>query len=133
MLETKLNCLKHMPKLMKSVIFSSILVLPSVVSAQEKSAESLYQEHCQSCHGVERMGAMGPALFPENLSRLRKNKATKVIQNGRVATQMPSFSEKLSVEQTKQLVDYIYTKPKTELTWSMADIKASNIQHFDQS
>lgn len=132
-MEKKFSVLSQLPKVMKTVLISSLLALPLVVSAQQQSAEALYLEHCQSCHGVDRLGAMGPALFPENLSRLRKNKATKVIQNGRVATQMPSFSEKLTLEQTQQLVEYIYTKPKTELKWSMADIKASNIQHFDQS
>ena len=132
-MEKKFSVLSQLPKVMKAVLISSLLALPLVVSAQQQSAEALYEEHCQSCHGVDRLGAMGPALFPENLSRLRKNKATKVIQNGRVATQMPSFSEKLTLEQTQQLVEYIYTKPKTDLKWSMADIKASNIQHFDQS
>jgi DNA-binding beta-propeller fold protein YncE len=132
-MEKKFSLVNQLPNVMKGVFFSSLLAFPLVVSAQEQSGEALYEEHCQSCHGVGRMGAMGPALFPENLSRLRKNKAVKVIQNGRVATQMPAFSQKLNADQTQQLVDYIYTKPKTKLQWSMADINASNIQHFEQS
>lgn len=99
----------------------------------KKNAQVLYQEHCQSCHGIGRMGAMGPALFPENLSRLRKNKAVDVIQLGRAATQMPAFNQLLTIEQTQSLVDYIYTPPKAQPQWTMADIKATNIQHFDQS
>lgn len=96
-------------------------------------AEKLYEVHCQSCHGVDRLGAMGPALLPENLARFRQKKAIKVINKGRAATQMPAFSQLLSKEEVASLVDYIYTPSKTSLKWSMADINASKIQHFDQS
>ena len=98
-----------------------------------KTGEKLYVEHCQSCHGVGRLGAMGPALFPENLSRLRKNKAVKVIENGRAATQMPGFSKTLTQAEIASLTDYIYTPAKELPEWSLTDIKATNIQHFDQS
>ncbi|AZQ84704.1 cytochrome C oxidase Cbb3 [Colwellia sp. Arc7-635] len=138
-------------QVIKNALFSSILLFIFSATAQANKiagvaepttaikinavddAQALYQEHCQSCHGVGRMGAMGPALFPENLSRLRKNKAVDVIQQGRAATQMPAFNQQLSAEQTQSLVDYIYTPPKTQPRWTMADIKATNIQHFDQS
>ena len=43
------------------------------------AAEALYQQHCAGCHGAERFGAMGPALLPESLERLRKAEALKVI------------------------------------------------------
>jgi len=96
-------------------------------------ADKLYQQHCQSCHGVGRLGAMGPALFPENLSRLRKNKAIKVIANGRPATQMPAFGKTLSKTEINRLIDYIYTPAKELPQWSLADINRTNIQHFDQN
>jgi len=97
------------------------------------SAKKLYGEHCQSCHGIGRLGAMGPALFPENLSRLRKIKAIKVIQHGRVATQMPGFSEKLNEKQINSLIDYIYTPAEVAPQWTMADINNSHVKHFDQN
>ena len=113
---------------------SAIFVHNSMASTgSENSAEKLYQEHCQSCHGVDRLGGMGPALFPENLSRLRKNKAIKVINHGRAATQMPAFADKLNKNEIKQLVDYIYTSATEIPNWNIAKIKASHIQHFDQS
>ncbi|GLX80462.1 cytochrome c [Thalassotalea insulae] len=99
----------------------------------QKSAEQLYHDHCQSCHGIARMGAMGPALFPENLSRLRKKKALKVIENGRMATQMPAFAKVLNQEDMAKLVEYIYTPAKETPKWTLADIKTTQIQHFDQS
>ncbi len=97
------------------------------------NASRLYKDNCQSCHGVDRLGGMEPALFPENLSRLRKNKAINVISHGRAATQMPAFAKKLSKQQNASLVDYIYTAPKTMPKWDLADIKASHIQHFQQN
>ncbi len=96
-------------------------------------AKKLYQTHCQSCHGADRRGSMGPALLPENLLRLRKNKAIDVISHGRAATQMPSFSKTLSNVQIKSLVAYIYTPPKVKPLWTLADINASSVQHFDQT
>ena len=95
-------------------------------------AEQLYIKHCQSCHGVGRLGAMGPALFPENLSRLSKNKATEVIANGRPATQMPAFNQQLNKAEVDSLISYIYTPAKELPQWTIADINKTNIQHFDQ-
>lgn len=104
------------------------------MSAAEKvTAKKLYQDNCQSCHGVDRLGAMGPALLPENLARFRKNKAIKVISNGRAATQMPSFSNILNKQEIASLANYIYTPSKASLSWTVADINASKVQHFDQS
>ena len=36
------------------------------------AVQALYQQHCASCHGEQRLGGMGPALLPESLARLRK-------------------------------------------------------------
>jgi len=117
-----------------NLLIASVLAMPFVVTASNSSsAEDLYKNNCQSCHGANRLGGMGPALFPENLSRIRKNKASKVISHGRIATQMPGFGKTLSKDEISALVDYIYTPAKTLPKWNIADIKASQIQHFDQS
>ncbi|MCO4800333.1 MAG: c-type cytochrome [Colwelliaceae bacterium] len=117
------------------ITIASLAVTSLAIASDSKqvSAEKLYQDHCQSCHGIGRLGAMGPALFPENLSRLRKNKAAKVIKNGRVATQMPSFDKTLNAEEISSLVDYIYTPAEKLPQWTIADINRTNIQHFDQN
>lgn len=107
------------------------------VTTQTKSekdhAIKLYQKNCQNCHGIGRLGGMGPALFPENLSRLRKNKAVNVIKNGRDATQMPAFAKTLTSNDIQSLIDYIYAPPPQKPQWKLADINASHVQHFDQS
>ena len=42
-----------------------------------------FQQHCAACHGADRLGGIGPALLPENLARLRKAEAEKVLREGR--------------------------------------------------
>ncbi len=91
-----------------------------------------YKDNCAECHQASRLGAMGPALLPENLKRLRKQAAINVIKNGRIATQMPAFKEKLNDQQIQALVDYIYTPLKETPVWDMDKIKASQIIHNKQ-
>ena len=95
----------------------------SLAKSNEKTVEGVFTQYCASCHGADRLGLMGPALLPENLKRLRKNKALDVIKNGRVATQMPAFSSMLNDAEIKALADYIYTPLKEVPEWNMADIK----------
>jgi len=131
----------------KSIITSAIMLTSSlflatgVLAANNDStktpktsvtAKQLYKDNCETCHGVDRMGAMGPALFPENLSRLRKHKAINVIKDGRLATQMPAFSQTLNEAEIASLVDYIYTPAATLPEWPLAQINASRVEHFEQ-
>ena len=44
------------------VLFSSWFLLIGIAIADPTSD---YQEHCQECHGVNRLGGQGPALIPE--------------------------------------------------------------------
>ena len=57
---------------------------------------ALYQQHCSECHGAGRLGAMGPALLPENLGRVKRDEAVEIVVHGRIATQMPAFGDRLS-------------------------------------
>jgi cytochrome c553 len=116
---------------MMRIAFLFMFMLMAVGSAHA-DANKLFQQHCASCHGADRLGLMGPALLPENLKRLRKNNAIKTIRNGRAATQMPAFSKILSNKQIEMLAGYIYTPLKEIPRWELADIKKSHIIHFKQ-
>lgn len=109
------------------------LVFASVAVADETapSVQTQYIQHCATCHGMDRLGGMGPALLPENLSRLRKPAAIAAIADGLVATQMPGFASLLQPEQIAAIADYIYTPVVPAPTWAEADIRASRIQHVD--
>jgi len=89
----------------------------------------LYKDNCAECHHAQRLGGMGPALLPGNLKRLRNKAAVDVITNGRVATQMPAFIDKLSEADIKSLAEYIYTPPETLPVWGLDEINASHIIH----
>jgi cytochrome c553 len=89
--------------------------------------KQLYTRHCAECHGAERLGGMGPALLPGNLGRLKKEEAVEVIAEGRPATQMPGFADKLKPEEIALLADYAFTAPEVMPDWTLADMRASQL------
>ena len=91
---------------------------------------ALFQQHCAVCHGPGRLGLIGPALLPESLARLKKPEAIKTITEGRVATQMAGFADRLGRDEIAALADYIYTAVSPAPTFSDADIRASRIVNF---
>jgi len=106
-----------------------ILLFFTTATLAVEDAPALYQQHCAQCHNPDRLGAQGPALLPQNLKRLKKKRAMQVISQGRPATQMPAFGDKLKPEQIQALVDYIYTPLEKMPVWDMAAIKASQVIH----
>jgi len=92
---------------------------------------SLYDEHCASCHGEDRLGGLGPALLPENLKRLKPEAAEKVIAEGRAATQMPAFGDTLDADQIKSLAAMIYEPLEHVPDWGMEEIAESHVVHTD--
>lgn len=102
---------------------------PSAVpeAAVRPNAAALYQQHCAVCHAAQRTGAMGPALLPESLTRLRPAEAVQVIREGRVATQMPGFGTQLSAPEIDALAQWIRQPVVPAPRWSEADIRASRV------
>jgi hypothetical protein len=106
------------------------LIIPAVQAASEPHpALTLYQQNCAVCHGDDRLGRIGPALLPENLGRLKKEDAVATILNGRVATQMPAFRDKLTPEQARVLVDFVFSPMAQVPVWGENEIRASHIMH----
>ena len=95
----------------------------------ELPAAQNYATHCAACHGADRLGGAGPALLPENLERLRKPAAAETIGNGRLATQMPAFGNRLSAAEIDALVTFVYTPPKEKPVWGAAEIRSSRVVH----
>ena len=106
-----------------------LLLVEPLSAAETVDAEALYLKHCSDCHSRDRLGAMGPALLPENLKRLRKKMAAKVISEGRAATQMPAFQEKLNPTEIQALVDLVYTPLKQIPRWGLDEMHASHLIH----
>ena len=112
------------------VVAADIANAPAIPVAETKiDAHAIYQTNCASCHGTDRLGFNGPALLPGNLERLRKPDAIKTIAEGRIATQMLGFGDKLSAEQIKALTELIYTPLATTPVWGLKEMQASRIVH----
>jgi len=119
--------------MLKKILAISAFALAFTVASHNVEAGSTvkenYKKNCASCHGLDRYGSIGPALLPENLKRLRKKKAHKIIANGSVATQMPAFANTLNKDEIAQLVDYIYTPLGKVPEWTIEDMKKTHKVH----
>ncbi|MCX7897603.1 MAG: nitrite reductase [Rhodocyclaceae bacterium] len=107
-----------------------VACIPAFAHALDPQA--LYREHCAACHGLDRLGLSGPALLPESLARLRKVEAAKVIAEGRPATQMAGFADKLKPEEIARLADWIYTPISPPPAWRLEDMRVSRIVHAEK-
>ena len=107
---------------------AALALLAALAPARaEPDAGALYQAKCAACHGGDRLGAIGPALLPDNLGRLGVAGAEKVIRSGREATQMPAFGSELDEASIKALAALVYTKPATTPVWGEKEIAASRV------
>lgn len=105
------------------------LVAAPVAASADTAA--LYTEHCAACHGGDRLGAIGPALLPQNLGRMKPAQAADIIAHGRPATQMPAFAETLSPAEIEALSTWVFQEPAEAPRWTEDDIRASHILHTD--
>jgi len=109
---------------MKMLLLTAAFLLPGAALAQ-----STYEKHCASCHGADRLGGIGPALLPENLSRLKKPEAARMIAESRPGVQMPGFKDALKTQDIASLVELIYSPVHPAPRWGEAEIRASRLVH----
>ena len=116
--------------MMKKPLFTCISVVGLLLAfgaAAGQPAEKNYADFCAACHGADRLGGKGTALLPENLARLRRTEAFKVIAEGRNASQMPGFGGGLAKEDIQALVDFIYTPLGKTPLWEDKQIHDSHM------
>ncbi|MBS0301072.1 MAG: c-type cytochrome, partial [Proteobacteria bacterium] len=119
-----------MPELFRPALLALALALVAPLHAQTAAAinaPALYQQHCASCHGAQRTGLMGPALLPESLERTRAAEVLRVIKEGRQATQMAGYADRLSGAEIQAIADWIRTPVVPAPRWSDSEIRASRI------
>lgn len=95
-------------------------------------AQSLYAQHCAACHGEQRTGLTGPALIPETLTKLKIEDLSLVIKNGRTATQMPGFDDKISDVDRSALAHFLKTPIHLDIQWNSSNIIGS-LKVFDNN
>jgi mono/diheme cytochrome c family protein len=118
---------------------ASVALTAAVVRGEDSAAapaatvdvRTLYVAKCAECHGLDRLGLMGPALLPANLGRLKPRDAAGVIRDGRPATKMEGFRDKLTDAEIDALVQLIYTPPAVEPVWGAPEIVRSRVVHAD--
>jgi len=116
-----------MPPPRVSLALVLLAALGAAGGARAADGEALYLQNCAECHGADRLGAIGPALLPENLGRLRPQAAAEVIAQGRPATQMPAFGDRLAGDEIEALAALIFTPPAEPPRWTAEDIALSRV------
>lgn len=105
--------------------FTALALTISTGPARASDAAQIYEEHCASCHGPGRLGAIGPALIPESLGRKKPHALIATITKGRMQTQMPAFGNKLSTDDIASLAKFIMSPLDEVPSWSTPEIEAS--------
>ena len=104
---------------------------PASPASATPDAATLFARHCAECHGADRLGAIGPALLPQNLGRVKPAEAREVIARGRPASQMAGFADRLGEDEIAALAAFVFTPLAHVPDWGMAEIEASRIVHND--
>ena len=100
---------------------------PAPATGEPREAGALYAQICAECHGADRLGITGPPLIPENFGRLKREEAAKLILEGRPATQMPPFGDRLSPAEAQALVDLVFTPLPASPEWGLERIRQSHL------
>ena len=79
------------------------------LAARERALATL-REDCANCHGLYRLGGLGPALTPERLKPFSVEALTLIILEGRPALFMPPWKEVLSKAEVQFLANYLLTE-----------------------
>ncbi|MBF0283295.1 MAG: c-type cytochrome [Magnetococcales bacterium] len=96
-------------------------------SAGAMETPRLYQQFCAECHQADRLGGSGPALLPESLGRMKAEQAARVILEGRPATQMLPYKDKMTPEEALALAQWLLTPLDKPPVWGEAEIRASHV------
>lgn len=101
---------------------------PAAAPAADTRIAALYSQNCASCHGPQRLGAMGPALLPESLERVKPAEVLRTIREGRPATQMAAYAGKLSDADIQDLARWVQQPPTKTVPWSDASMRTTHRQ-----
>ncbi|MCB1354918.1 MAG: c-type cytochrome [Rhodobacteraceae bacterium] len=116
--------------MIRRIVFPSALILGlSLAAGLRADPAALYAEHCAACHGADRFGAIGPALIPETLGRMRGPDLGAVIANGRAQTQMPAFGDTLPEAEIAALAAFIAAPVAEMPAWGAAEIAATRARN----
>ncbi|MCR6628707.1 MAG: nitrite reductase [Magnetospirillum sp.] len=119
-------------RLIPRLLVAALCLSPLAAQAEDDPAR-LYTQHCAACHGGDRLGAIGPALIPDNLGRMKKAEAERVIAQGRPATNMEGFADRLGADEIAALAGYIFSPLAQAPEWGLAQMRASHVKGADSA
>ncbi len=81
------------------------------VSGDVELGREVYEQHCAVCHGENGEGDIGPAIGNPAMLALTTDAFLKyAIENGRDGTQMPSFTDTLTVEEINGVTAFLRSR-----------------------
>ncbi|MER2605693.1 MAG: cytochrome D1 domain-containing protein [Siculibacillus sp.] len=113
----------------RALLGAAALAALTLPASAEPDVAKLYGEHCAACHGETRLGGQGPALLPVSLGRIKSTEVAKVIREGRAATQMEGFGDRLKPDEVEALAAFVLKEPPVQPTWTLDDVRASREVH----
>ena len=116
--------MKRISKSLGLALLTAVWVAPAQA---QPDAGALYETHCAVCHGANRLGGTGPALIPQNMGRLRGPAISKVIAEGRNATQMQGFAQALKPDEIEALTAFVSKPLDKTPVWGAAEIAATRV------
>ena len=78
--------------------------------SDERAAQlrHLVKQDCGSCHGLTMKGGLGPPLTPQAIGDKPKEAMLATVMHGRPGTPMPPWSNLLTTEEAKWIVELLY-------------------------
>ncbi len=86
---------------------------PRLSEASKARVLMTLREDCANCHGLYRLGGLGPALTPERLKVYPVEALALIIEHGRPGNFMPPWKDVLSKEEIDYLANYLLTVEPT--------------------
>jgi len=105
---------------------------PTLSKEDFEEAKNLYFQRCAGCHGVERKGATGKSLLPEQTLKLGQKRLEKIITLGTEGG-MNNFDDIFTKDQIRKVSTYIQMTPPIPPEMSLAQMKKTHKVMVDPS
>jgi len=87
---------------------SSVAAADAISDKRAAELRHLVMQDCGSCHGLTLKGGLGPALTPEAMGDKPKDAMLATVLHGRPGTPMPPWSDLLSREEARWIIELLY-------------------------
>lgn len=86
----------------------SVMGADPISEKRAQELRHLVKQDCGSCHGLTLKGGLGPALTPGAIGDKPREAMLATLLHGRPGTPMPPWSNLLSREEARWIIDLLY-------------------------